>query len=417
MEKACIVVIGDEILSGSTVDTNSNFIAGQLKDIGIKTCQIFTISDDREAILSVLAQAMDLADIVIATGGLGPTKDDKTKKVFAEFFQDELIRDEKTLAHLKAYMESRGRGDLLERNIEQASVPSKAKVFLNNYGTAPCMMMEKEGKLAFSLPGVPYEVKPLIKDQIIPFLKERFGLHFLQTRVVSVVNIPESILADKIEAWEDALPENMTLSYLPVGTRVKLRLTASGNDRNILLVQLDNEIKKLLPLIQENVIAVNEEKIEQIFHDILMEKKLTVSTAESCTGGEVSRLITSVSGSSNYFLGGITAYETQKKIDILGVPKEILENHSVVSGDVALAMARASQKLFDTDIAIATTGVAGPNTDQEDNEIGLVYFAICIKEKEFVHKLYLPYFERNDFVKFVSQKTLENTIDALINKM
>jgi len=350
MEKAVLITIGDEILSGNTVDTNSNFIAAELKNIGIKVSQIFTISDEIETIKETLQSAFEIGDLIITTGGLGPTRDDKTKKALAEFFNDEIALDEVTFNHLRNYMEKRGRLEILERNREQAFVPTKSTVFQNHYGTAPCMMMEQNGKLCFSLPGVPYEVKPLIKDQIIPYLQEKFNLHYISSRIVSVVGIPESILADMIENWELALPENLALSYLPVGTRVKLRLTATGENETILQQQLEEEIQKLFPIIGENIFGTFEDKIEKILGEILIERKLTISTAESCTGGELAKMITSNSGSSNYFLGGIVAYATEKKIDILNVKKETVDQYTVVSEQVAQEMAKGCQNLFKTNI-------------------------------------------------------------------
>ncbi|MGG5210188.1 CinA family nicotinamide mononucleotide deamidase-related protein [Chryseobacterium sp. MIQD13] len=415
MEKAVLITIGDEILSGNTVDTNSNFIATELKNIGIQVIQIFTISDEIETIKNTLKTAFEIGDLVITTGGLGPTRDDKTKKALAEFFNDEIALDEATFSHLKNYMERRGRIDILERNREQAFVPTKSVVFQNHFGTAPCMMMEQDGKLSFSLPGVPYEVKPLIKDQIIPYLKDKFNLYYIHTRIVSVVGIPESILADIIEDWELALPENMALSYLPVGTRVKLRLTASGENEAILKQQAEDEIQKLLPLVGDHVIAVTEDKIEKILAEILTERKLTISTAESCTGGELAKMITSVSGSSKYFIGGIVAYATEKKIEILQVSKETVEEFTVVSEQVAGEMAKGCQRLFDTDISLSTTGVAGPGKGEDGKEVGTVFYTIRIKDKEVTSKLYMPHLERLDFMNFVSQKIIQDLVGLLVN--
>ena len=416
MKKAVLITIGDEILSGNTVDTNSNFIAQKLKDIGIPVIQIFTISDEADNIKKTLKSALELADIVITTGGIGPTKDDKTKKALADFYNDELIFDEESFEHLKKLLESRGRLEILERNREQAMVLSKAKIFQNHYGTAPCMMVEENKKIVFCLPGIPFEVKPLIKNQIIPYLKEKFQLYHLLSRVISVVGIPESILADLLENWENALPQNTSLSYLPIGTRIKLRLTAKGTDLKTLETLLENEIQKLFPIIGHNIIATQEDDIEQILHHILTKKHLSISTSESCTGGELSRLITSVSGSSAYFVGGIVTYQTSKKTEFLQVSKQTIQEKTVVSEKVALEMAKGCQNLFRTDISISTTGVAGPNTDEDNTEIGTVYFAIRFKEKEYVFKLFLPHMERNDFIKFVSQKALENLVKILVNE-
>ncbi|WP_299175913.1 CinA family nicotinamide mononucleotide deamidase-related protein [uncultured Chryseobacterium sp.] len=414
MEKAVLITIGDEILSGNTVDTNSNFIAAELKNIGIKVVRIITISDEIEIIKNTLNNAFEDADLIITTGGLGPTRDDKTKKALAEFFNDEIALDETTFEHLRKYMEKRGRLEILERNREQAFVPTKSIVFQNYFGTAPCMMMEQEGKLCFCLPGVPYEVKPLIKDQIIPYIKERFSLNYISTRIVSVVGIPESILADMIEKWELSLPMNITLSYLPVGTRVKLRLTATGTDDAVLQNQLDEVIQKLLPLVKDHVIGVSEDKIEKILGDLLAERKFTISTAESCTGGELAKMITSNSGSSKYFLGGIVAYATEKKVEILKVSQETVDQYTVVSEQVAQEMAKGCQNLFDTHIALSTTGVAGPGKGEDGKEVGTVFYSIRINDKVQTSKLYMPHLERLDFMYFVSQKIIQDLISMLI---
>jgi len=416
MKTAVLITIGDEILSGNTVDTNSNFIASQLKEIGIKVTRIFTIPDEEEAIVSVLGKAFGTADIIFTTGGLGPTKDDITKKAYAKFFDDELVFSDEIYEHLRCYLEKRKRLWILEHNKEQAVVLSKAKIFLNYFGTAPCIMLEKNDKFCFSLPGVPYEVKPLIKDQIIPFLKEKLSLDSIVTRIISVVDIPESILSETIENWELSLPENMALSYLPIGTRVKLRLTATGNSQGILEQQLDAEIRKLFPLIGENIIATNEDKIEKILGEILTERQLTISVSESCTGGELAHLITSVSGSSKYFFGGIVTYATEKKIDILKVNPKTISDFTVVSEQVASEMAKGCQKLFGTDISVSTTGVAGPNKGEDGKDVGTVFYTIRIGNAEVTSKLFLPHLERLDFMNFVSQKILQDIVSLLINK-
>lgn len=416
MQNAVLITIGDEILSGNTVDTNSNFIATELKNIGIKVSQIITISDEIETIKETLKSAFEIGDLIITTGGLGPTRDDKTKKALAEFFDDEIALDEPTFEHLKAYMERRGRSEILERNREQAFVPTKSTVFQNHYGTAPCMMMQQNRKLSFSLPGVPYEVKPLIKDQIIPYLKEKFNLNYISTRIVSVVGIPESILADQIENWELALPENIALSYLPVGTRVKLRLTATGENEQFLQIQLENQIQKLFPIIGENIIATSEDKIEKILGEILHEKDLTISTAESCTGGELSILLTSNPGSSKYFIGGMVAYATEMKINILHVSESTVDRFTVVSEEVSREMAEGCQNLFKTDISLSTTGVAGPGKGEDGKDVGTVYYTIRVKNHSESFKLHLPHLDRQDFAFFVSQKILQDLVGILIRE-
>ena len=416
MKKAVLITIGDEILSGNTIDTNSNFIATQLKNIGFKVVQIFTISDEIETIKKTLKSAFELGNLVITTGGLGPTKDDKTKKAFAEFFNDTLVSDTETLEHLRQLLIKRKREHLFDINLPQADILSKSKVFQNHNGTAPSLMVEENGKIAICLPGVPYEVKPLIKNQIIPYLQEKFEQNFIVSRIISVVNFPESLLSETIETWELALPSTISLSYLPIANRVKLRLTAAGKNEEILNQQLDEEITKLKPLIQDNIISENGDSIEEILHDLLISKNLTISTAESCTGGELSHLITSVSGSSNYFLGGICTYQTQKKSEILGVSEDLIKEKTVVSEEVAQAMSLGCQKLFKTDIALSTTGVAGPNSDEFESEIGTVFYSIRVQNFEKTFKLYLPHLERKDFMNFVSMKVLQDLIEILIKE-
>ena len=416
MKNAVLITIGDEILSGNTVDTNSNFIATQLKNIGFKVVQIFTISDEIEIIKKTLKSAFELGDLVITTGGLGPTKDDKTKKAFAEFFNDTLVSDAETLEHLKELLIKRKREHLFDINLPQADILSKSKVFQNHNGTAPSLMVEENGKIAICLPGVPYEVKPLIKNQIVPFLQQKFEQNFIVTKIISVVNFPESLLSETIESWELALPENISLSYLPIANRVKLRLTATGKNEEILNEQLNEEITKLRPFVQDNVISENGDSIEEILHDLLISKNLTISTAESCTGGELSHLITSVSGSSNYFLGGICTYQTQKKTEILGVSEDLIKEKTVVSEEVAQAMSLGAQKLFKTDISLSTTGVAGPNSDDFESEIGTVFYSVRIKNCEKTYKLYLPHLERKDFMNFVSMKVLQDLIEILVKE-
>ena len=416
MKKAVLITIGDEILSGNTIDTNSNFIATQLKNIGFKVVQIFTISDEIETIKKTLKSAFELGNLVITTGGLGPTKDDKTKKAFAEFFNDTLVSDAETLEHLRQLLIKRKREHLFDINLPQADILSKSKVFQNHNGTAPSLMVEENGKIAICLPGVPYEVKPLIKNQIIPYLQEKFEQNFIVSRIISVVNFPESLLSETIETWELALPSTISLSYLPIANRVKLRLTAAGKNEEILNQQLDEEITKLKPLIQENIISENGDSIEEILHDLLISKNLTISTAESCTGGELSHLITSVSGSSNYFLGGICTYQTQKKSEILGVSEDLIKEKTVVSEEVSQAMSLGCQKLFKTDIALSTTGVAGPNSDEFESEVGTVFYSIRVHNFEKTFKLYLPHLERKDFMNFVSMKVLQDLIEILIKE-
>lgn len=414
--KAVLISIGDEILSGNTVDTNSTYIASHLRTIGIPVAQIFTISDETDIIKNTLKSAFILGDLVIMTGGLGPTRDDKTKIALAAFFNDELKLDEETFDHLRRLFIKRKREHLLEINKDQAVVLSKAHIFQNENGSAPCQMIEENGKIAICLPGVPYEVKPLIKDKIIPFLKTKFSLDHIVSHIISVVDFPESLLALTIENWELALPKNITLSYLPIGNRVKLRLTGTGKDLPALENQLKEEAQKLKPLIGEKVISWNGNEIQQILKELLIDRKLTISLAESCTGGELARLITSVPGLSACFLGGIIPYDTAKKVKLLGVSEKTLREKTVVSEEVAQEMSLGCQKLFETDIALSTTGVSGPDSDEFGNEVGTVFYSVRVKDFEKTNRLFLPHLERNDFANFVSQRVLQDLVEVLIKE-
>ena len=313
-------------------------------------------------------------------------------------------------------MIKRKREHLLEINKNQAVVLSKATIFQNENGTAPCQMITQNGKITICLPGVPYEVKPLIKDKIIPYLKTQFSLKHIASRIISVVDFPESLLALTIENWELSLPSNISLSYLPIGNRVKLRLTATGENLENLETDLDQEIEKLKPLIQEKVISWSGNEIHEILKEILTDRKLSLSTAESCTGGELAKLLTSVSGSSKYFLGGVITYEAQKKVQILDVSEKTISEKTTVSEEVAQEMSFGCQQLFQTDISLSTTGVSGPNTDEFNNEIGTVFYSIRVKNFEKTNRLYLPHLERNDFANFVSQRVLQDLVEILVHE-
>jgi nicotinamide-nucleotide amidase len=301
-------------------------------------------------------------------------------------------------------------------NHDQASVPTKALVFQNENGTAPALMMKTENGKLFCLPGVPYEVKPLIKDKIIPWLQTELGTYCILSQTISVVGIAESELSHKIESWELSLPPNMQLSYLPIANRIKLKLTASGNTKKQVQEALKSKLLALKPYIEDWVIAWDGDLIEKILKEIVCQKQLTISVAESCTGGEISRLITSVSGSSEYFLGGIVAYDYHQKIKILKVKPETIATHTVVAQEVAQEMSKGCQELFGTDVSIATTGVAGPHSDFFQNQIGRVYYSIRIKNVEKSFSLYLPHLERKDFMNFVAMKAIQDLV-FMLNKI
>ena len=413
---ASIITIGDEILSGTTLDTNSNFISKQLNQIGISVDHIYTIHDTLEDIKVTLNEAAKHSQLIITTGGLGPTRDDKTKKALAEFFNDTIVFDTPTFEHLERYLTERKRLQILDLNRSQAEVLSKATVFQNHYGTAPCQMVHENGLMLFCLPGVPFEVKPLIKDQIIPYLVKNENKHFIVTKNITVVGIPESLLSEKLTQWEDQLPSNIALSYLPTGSRIKLKLTSSGTDQQRIEQAIDEQIALLEPLIIEHLVAKSGDKIEEILHALLLERKMTLSTAESFTSGRLAQLITSNSGSSAYYLGGVIPYSSQQKVKLLGVNPETIEKYSVVSEETATEMAIGCQKLFESDIALSTTGVAGPSKGEDGNDVGTAYYSIRINDYSETFKIFLPHFERDDFSNFVAQKVLEHLVVLLVKK-
>ena len=414
MMKAVLITIGDEILAGNTVDTNSHSIAGELRKIGIRVERIYTISDDVATIVETLDLAFRSADLVLTTGGLGPTRDDRTKTAFLQFFDDFLKFNEDVFSHLTDLLKRRNRLHILELNRPQAMVPSRAHIFQNDYGTAPALLMRKGERFAVCLPGVPSEVKPLVREKVIPYLVKNHDRPHVVSRTLSVVNYPESQLAEDIKSWEDALPPHISLSYLPVSNRVKLKLTAVGSDKNALEQELHATIAPLLPMLNNHLISDHADTAEEMLHDLLFNKKLTISVAESCTGGSLSRLITSVPGSSAYFRAGMVAYDEKEKIKLLGVQQATLSAHSVVSAEVAGEMARGCRDLFDTDIAISTTGVAGPGTDSYENPVGLAYMTLCIGSYEKTIKLEVPNLDRQDFMAFVAMRAIQELVFELV---
>lgn len=376
--KAAIVTIGDEILIGQIVDTNSSFIAKSFDKIGIGVFEMLSISDDKQHILKTLSSLQNTFDVVIITGGLGPTKDDITKKTLCEYLGDELVYDEAVLAHVTQLIEGFFKRPITQINKDQALVPSKAQVLFNKVGTAPGMWMEKENTVFISLPGVPYEMKYLVENEVIPRLIAKFNRPYILHKTIRTYGIGESLLAEQIESWEDNLPDFVKLAYLPSPGQVRLRLSARGNDEKQLQIELDKQVEKLHQIIGEAIVGFDDgETLEVVLGKLLKEKGLTLSTAESCTGGKIAATITSVSGSSNYFKGSVVSYASETKVNILCVAQELIDRHSVVSVEVAEAMVLGVQKLMKTDYALATTGNAGPNKGDADAEVGTVVIALA----------------------------------------
>ncbi|OYX27345.1 MAG: competence/damage-inducible protein A [Flavobacteriales bacterium 32-35-8] len=383
-----IITIGDELLIGQVIDTNSAFIAKELNKIGVSVYQITSVQDDKSHILTAFKDAESRVDIIIITGGLGPTKDDITKKTIAEYFNDTLIMDASVLANIESIWKQYVRQTLLQVNIDQALVPSKATVLMNTLGTAPGMWMEKNNKVFISLPGVPFEMKALISNEVLPRLKTKFKCPFILHRTLLIYGLGESTLADRIASWEDALPKHIKLAYLPDLGRMRLRLSAKGFDEKRIIADVENEINKVLPLVKDEFFDFDDddESIEQAIGQKLTALGRTIATAESCTGGKIAERFVANSGSSAYFKGSIVSYATESKIDILGVSKDDIEEHSVVSAQVAESMAQHVLKMFKSDYAIATTGNAGPTKGESDEDVGTVFIAIATKDKVFSQK-------------------------------
>ena len=385
--KATIVTIGDEILIGQIVDTNSSYIAKALDKIGIATHEMLSISDDKEHILNTFQKLQNKVEVVIITGGLGPTKDDITKKTFCDYFEDTLIENEAVLLHVKEIIEGFYKRPITQINREQALVPTKAKVLFNKAGTAPGMWMEKEDTVFISLPGVPYEMKYLIDNEVIPNLVQKYERPYIVHQTIMTYGRGESMIAEQIEEWEDNLPDFIKLAYLPSPGKVRLRLTARGNSKEILQKEIEKQVQLLDLLIHDIIVGYNEdEPIEFVLGKILTEKKLTLATAESCTGGKIAATLSAVSGASNYFKGSVVSYASQTKIDVLGVSKETIDKYSVVSAEVAKEMVLGIQKLTQADYAIATTGNAGPAKGDSNAELGTGFIAIASPNDVFIEE-------------------------------
>ena len=376
--KAAIVTIGDEILIGQIVDTNSGFIAKSLDKIGIETHEMLSISDNKQHILDTFASLQNKVEVVVITGGLGPTKDDITKHTLCEYFEDTLVRNTEVENHVIDLIE-RALGRVASQiNKDQALVPSKCTVLHNQVGTAPGMWIKKENTLFISLPGVPYEMKYLIENQVVPKLIREYQRPYIVHKTILTYGQGESHVAERIEDWENQLPECIKLAYLPSPGRVRLRLTARGEDKQQLEEAIARNVKSLDAIIHDIIVGFEEDAtIEVVLGKMLKENGKTLATAESCTGGKIAQLITSVPGASSYFKGGIVSYATETKVTILGISKAFIEEHSVVSKEVASAMALSVQKMMQTDYAIATTGNAGPTKGDEDAEVGTVCIALA----------------------------------------
>ena len=383
-----LINIGDELLIGQVVNTNAAFIGQQMSAAGFELTDVITIGDDGQAIRDTVTSALAKTDVVIMTGGLGPTKDDITKKIICDIFQRELVMDEPTLQHVTEIFASRGM-DLTETNRQQALVPKDCTVLSNPLGTAPGLWIEQDSKVLIALPGVPFEMEKLIKDEVMPRLEaHKKDQHAILHRVLQCTNISESGLSDLLENFEKQLPAELKLAYLPKPGIIRLRLTARGDDKESLKTLLDQHFSELKTLTTEYAFTDEDIEIEEVVGRLLTKAGKTLATAESCTGGYVAHLITSVPGSSRYFQGSLVSYSNDIKRDLLNVREDNLKRRGAVSEQVVSDMALNAMGLFDVDYTIATSGIAGPDGGTKDKPVGTVWIAVATPVRLTTHEFH-----------------------------
>ena len=408
-----IITIGDEILIGQIVDTNSAYIAKALNQTGISVYQISSVQDERAHILEALEEATARADVIIMTGGLGPTKDDITKHTLCEYLGDTLVRNEAVLAHVEELFEKHISTPISDMNRQQAMVPSRASILHNPYGTAPGLWNEKDDKVYISLPGVPFEMKNLFQSEVLPRINDRFERPHIYHKTLITYGLGESGIANKITDWEVELPDFVKLAYLPNLGKVRLRLTAKGSDPEMIRDAVEKAAAGLYPYIGDIIFGEDDgETIEVLVGHMLAERKQTLATAESFTGGKIAEMITSVPGASTYFLGSIVCYATSVKEELLDIPKSMIETHSVVSAEVAQAMAEHVRKKLKADYALATTGNAGPTKGDSDADIGTVFIALATPRGTQVER-----FTMGNHRTRITQKSVHKALEMLRNAL
>lgn len=413
--KAAIITIGDEILIGQIVDTNSAYLAKKLDQLGFQVVSALTIGDNKAAIEGALLNYLGKVDVVIMTGGLGPTKDDITKKVFCDFFDDYLVCNQKVLDHVTIMLERIFNKPISKINKQQALVPSKAHVLFNEVGTAPGMLMKRNDTLFVSLPGVPFEMKHIVEEQLAPYLNSKYYSNINVHKVIITYGIGESLLAEYLEEWENNLPEDIHLAYLPSPGRVRLRLSVKGDNREVLEKRITELIKKIPKTVIPYIRAYEDVDLSQIVIKELQNQNKTISFAESCTGGRLSVMFNSLPGSSSYFKGGIIPYASQAKIDVLGVNEKLVSEYSVVSEQVAIEMARLARDKFKSDYAISTTGNAGPTKGDSEEDLGTVYIGIASSKGVYAKKFNLGQ-PREKVINSAISKGLELIYNDILKK-
>lgn len=405
---AVIITIGDEILLGQILDTNSRYMARQLGNMGVEVVKMFTVRDDRDEIRRVVDEAMEIADLVLVTGGLGPTKDDITKKVLADYFGTRLVYNEDAMGWLKELLAGRGIA-LNENNKSQAWLPENCRILRNFKGTASGMWFEQGGKELISMPGVPFEMEHLMETYVLPDLQKKYPRLQLAYKMLKVYDIPESELAEQLEDWENHLPAGLGLAYLPSPGLVKLRVTAKGES----IIHLDAYYTTLKEALKGLRYTEGEENaVEKQFGVLLRNKGKTVATAESCTGGYIAHLITSVAGSSEYYKGGVVAYTNEIKANVLGVKVVDIEQYGAVSEPVVRQMAEGVKRLTGADCAIATSGVAGPGGGTEEKPVGTVWIGIATPERTIARKFVFSFTRERNIAK-AALKAMELLMEEL----
>ena len=388
MVRAEIITIGDEILYGQILDTNTQWISLELDKLGIKTVRKSSVGDQASEITQILHEASSRADIVFITGGLGPTKDDLTKKVLADFFDCGLAMHTEALQDVTEFFAKRGR-ELSDINRDQALLPTKAQFVPNKQGTAPCMWFEEKGLIWVSMPGVPFEMKAIMETEVLPRVIKHFKTPVIFHKVIKTVGIGESYLSDLIQDWELSLPAHIKLAYLPSLGIVKLRLTAFGDDLNSLSADVETELARVMPLISSYVFGYEKEELAEVVGELLRKSKASLGVAESCTGGHLAHQFTQISGSSDYFTGGIVSYANQVKMEQLRVSASILLEFGAVSEPCIRAMAEGAHKVLGTTYSLATSGIAGPTGGTEEKPVGTVWIALAHPEGVITRKLQL----------------------------
>jgi len=382
---SALITIGDEILIGQVIDTNVVWISKALNSLGVTVGEMVTVSDEPGQIRATLDRYLGIYDLVIMTGGLGPTKDDLTKQTLADYFHSPMKEVKEVRERIESYFKKMGR-TLIESNLRQAEVPEACIPLRNNHGTAPGMWFEQNGSILVSLPGVPYEMKGLMEDEVLPRIRERVVVPKVVHRTIMTQGVPESYLAELLKEWESALPDCVKLAYLPRPGIVRLRLSVSGSCAAQSREMLEDLEGKLLKIIPQHVFGYDDMQLEESLGLLLKEKGVRVATAESCTGGNIARLLTSVPGSSAYFQGSVVAYQNEVKSGVLGIEEALINSHGAVSEEVVLAMATGVRKKLNAQASIAVSGIAGPDGGTEEKPVGTTWIAVSYADKTHAHK-------------------------------